>query len=75
MEEKLSKYRICEIVDGGHFFLHNMEEGGKSLALIEAKLKELKDKVCACVMPWFSMWTYDVCWFIWYGMVMCICGS
>lgn len=39
----MTKYRLCEIADGGHFFVHNAEGG--DLALIEAKLKELKDKV------------------------------
>ena len=43
--DEMSKVRICEIVNGGHFFVH---EEGNSLALIEAKLKELKEKVC-CV--------------------------
>lgn len=41
--DDMSKYRLCEIADGGHFFVHNAEGG--DLALIEAKLKELKDKV------------------------------
>ena len=41
--DEMSKVRICEIVNGGHFFVH---EEGNSLALIEAKLKELKEKVC-----------------------------
>lgn len=47
--DDMSKYRLCEIADGGHFFVHDAgaagEEGGGDLALIEAKLKELKDKV------------------------------
>lgn len=45
--EEMSKYRLCEIVDGGHFFVH--DASGGELARIEAKLKELKDKVPAAV--------------------------
>ena len=44
--DEMSKVCICEIVNGGHFFVH---EEGNGLALIEAKLKELKEKVCVCV--------------------------
>lgn len=43
--DEMSKYRLCEIADGGHFFVHDAEGG--DLARIEAKLKELKDKVRA----------------------------
>ncbi|CAM9480909.1 unnamed protein product, partial [Ectocarpus fasciculatus] len=43
VSEEMNKYRLCEIADGGHFFVHDAEGG--DLALIEAKLKELKDKV------------------------------
>lgn len=45
--DEMTKYRMCEIEDGGHFFVHDVEGG--DLAKIEAKLKELKDKVCMCV--------------------------
>lgn len=48
VSEEMNKYRLCEIVDGGHFFVHDAEGG--DLALIEAKLKELKDKVCALLL-------------------------
>lgn len=48
VSEELIKYRLCEIADGGHFFVHDAEGG--DLALIEAKLKELKDKVCALLL-------------------------
>lgn len=41
----MSRLRLCEISDGGHFFVHDAE--GTDLAKIEAKLKELKDKVGA----------------------------
>lgn len=41
--DEMSKYRLCEIEDGGHFFVHDAEGG--DLAKIEAKLKELKEKV------------------------------
>lgn len=41
--DEMTKYRLCEIEDGGHFFVHDVEGG--DLAKIEAKLKELKDKV------------------------------
>ncbi|CAM9976725.1 unnamed protein product, partial [Laminaria digitata] len=41
--DEMSKYRLSEIASGGHFFVHDPEGG--DLARIEAKLKELKDKV------------------------------
>lgn len=41
--DKMSKYSLCEIANGGHFFVHDPEGG--DLVRIEAKLKELKDKV------------------------------
>lgn len=40
---EMSKYRLCEIADGGHFFVHDAT--GNNLAKVEAKLKELQDKV------------------------------
>lgn len=43
MPDEMSKYRLSEIANGGHFFVHDPEGG--DLARIEAKLKELKDKV------------------------------
>lgn len=43
MSDEMSRLRLCEISDGGHFFVHDAE--GNDLAKIEAKLKELKDKV------------------------------
>lgn len=48
MPDSMSKYRLSEIANGGHFFVHDPEGG--DLARIEAKLKELKDKVCVLLM-------------------------
>lgn len=42
VSDVMSTMRLCEITDGGHFFVHKTEGG--DLARIEAKLKELKDK-------------------------------
>lgn len=41
--EEMIGYRLCEISDGGHFFVHRTE--GDELRQIEAKLAELKQKV------------------------------
>lgn len=43
MPADMSKYRLCEIASGGHFFVHDAK--GNDLPKIEAKLKELQDKV------------------------------
>ncbi|CAM9394274.1 unnamed protein product [Choristocarpus tenellus] len=43
VSEELGTYRLCDITDGGRFYLHS--GGGDELALIEQKLKELKVQV------------------------------
>lgn len=43
ISEEMSRVKLCEITDGGHFFVHDAEGG--SLSQIEAKLQELKLKV------------------------------
>lgn len=59
MSEDLTRWRLCEISDGGHFFLHDAE--GNDLDKIETKLKELKDKVYEYVYIYVYMLMMDIC--------------